>query len=395
MSLYPTPNLIALYGSEAATKWLAAASSAGAVTEIAVSPVVGALVDSLGRKPVVICTMLFVAAAFATVGTCTSGALLPLFGLSSAATATVAATTATATASAAAATAAGAATSSLPLPPAATAALLVGCKYLSGCVVGFFFLAASAMLADLHRDDATGLSGAMAVLFSLVNLGFGVGVSLSGLLPKELPLPYLLSASLAFVGAAALALAVPETLPKSDRRAFDGPKVRRALLSPISFLRLLRSGPTLRRLTLLTALHSAPIFMGDVMQVFVTTEWALAKSEVVQLFSIVAFTGVISNVAAAAGAIAALGTRGFTALATASNLLFWVSMSLDHRRALAGAVVGFLGPARGLVSGASLASEGAKLGMSQGQIAGDRANLFAILKVSFSYLLNRLFIVSE
>ena len=33
--------------------------------------------------------------------------------------------------------------------------------------------------------------------------------------------------------------------------------------------------------------------------------------------------------------------------------------------------------------------------MSQGQIAGDRANLFAILKVSFSYLLNRLFIVSE
>jgi MFS family permease len=390
VSLYPTPNLIALYGSEAATKWLAAASSAGAVTEIAVSPVVGALVDSLGRKPVVICTMLFVAAAFATVGTCTSGALLPLFGLSSAATATVAATTATATA-----TAAGAATSSLPLPPAATAALLVGCKYLSGCVVGFFFLAASAMLADLHRDDATGLSGAMAVLFSLVNLGFGVGVSLSGLLPKELPLPYLLSASLAFVGAAALALAVPETLPKSDRRAFDGPKVRRALLSPISFLRLLRSGPTLRRLTLLTALHSAPIFMGDVMQVFVTTEWALAKSEVVQLFSIVAFTGVISNVAAAAGAIAALGTRGFTALATASNLLFWVSMSLDHRRALAGAVVGFLGPARGLVSGASLASEGAKLGMSQGQIAGDRANLFAILKVSFSYLLNRLFIVSE
>ena len=172
------------------------------------------------------------------------------------------------------------------------------------------------MLAGLHRDDATGLSGAMAVLF-LVNLGFGVGVSLSGLLPRALP--YLLSA--AFVGAAALALAVPGTLPKSDRRAFDGPKVRRALLSPISFLRLLQ-GPTLQQLTLLTALHSAPIFMGDVMQVV----GALAKSEVVQLFSIVAFTGVISNVAAAAGAIAALGTKGFTALATASNLL-WVSMS--------------------------------------------------------------------
>jgi len=134
-------------------------------------------------------------------------------------------------------------------------------------------------------------------------------------------------------------------------------------------------------MALLTALHSVPIFMGDVMQIFVTSEWGLQKSEVVQLFSIVALTGVVANIAAATKALAWFGLRGFTALATASNLVFWASMSLDFKRALIGAVVGFLGPAKGIVSGASLASEGANLGMSQGQIAGDRANLFAILKV--------------
>ena len=381
VSLYPAPNLVALFGSAYATKSLATASSAGALTEIAISPLVGALVDSIGRKPVVLVAMLFVASAYAIVATFSSGILqLPL----------ISAATTAATSSAPSVTAA---TSSI-MSPALTAVLLVGCKYVGSCVVGFFFLAASAILADIHRSDPKALSSSMAVLFSLVNLGFGVGVSLSGLLPRDLPVPYTLATTCALLGATAVALGVPETLPAADRKAFDSAKVQRALLSPLSFLRLLRapargpggvgSGRRLRRFAILTALHSQPIFMGDVMQVFVTSEWGLRKSQVVELFSILAFTGVVSNIAAATGALTLLGLRGFTALATASNFAFWITMSLDFPRAIAGAVVGFLGPARGIVSSASLANEGGKLGISQGQIAGDRSNLFAILKVSQS-----------
>jgi len=67
VSLYPAPHLVSVLGAEKATKLLATVSSAGALTEIGVSPAIGALVDALGRKPILVATMLTVACTHAVV----------------------------------------------------------------------------------------------------------------------------------------------------------------------------------------------------------------------------------------------------------------------------------------------------------------------------------------
>ena len=55
--------------------------------------------------------------------------------------------------------------------------------------------------------------------------------------------------------------------------------------------------------------------------------------------------------------------------------------SAQLKVAMACAAIGFLGPARTLGATTMMTSEGAKLGIPQGQLSGDRANLIAWLKV--------------
>ena len=104
-------------------------------------------------------------------------------------------------------------------------------------------------------------------------------------------------------------------------------------------------------------------------------------AEVSSLFSFIAVSGVVSNLLGGT-LIRNLGLRTFTALATASTLLLWVGFSTARLKvALICAAVGFLGPARTLGATTMMTSEGAKLGIPQGQLSGDRANLIAWLKV--------------
>ena len=100
-----------------------------------------------------------------------------------------------------------------------------------------------------------------------------------------------------------------------------------------------------------------------------------------QLFAFISVSGVISNLAGGA-LIKSLGLRTFTTIATASTLLLWVGFSTASLKlALICTAVGFLGPARTLGATTMMTSEGAKLGIPQGQLSGDRANLMAWLKV--------------
>ena len=84
---------------------------------------------------------------------------------------------------------------------------------------------------------------------------------------------------------------------------------------------------------------------------------------------------------AAGRIIKRVGVATFTVLATASNCLFWLGAASSYRLALLGAAVGCLGHARTLGATTLLTAEGSRLGMPQGRLSGDRANLIAVLKV--------------
>ena len=90
--------------------------------------------------------------------------------------------------------------------------------------------------------------------------------------------------------------------------------------------------------------------------------------------------------------IGAFGLVGFTSIATISNLLFWVGCAVSYKAALIGATVGFLGGARTLGASTMLTSVGAKRGIPQGQLSGDRANMVAILKVIGPLLYGALYV---
>jgi len=240
-------------------------------------------------------------------------------------------------------------------------------------------------MADVHRKDPKQLAAANGVLYALVNAGFGVGVALSGLLPAGLATPYAVSAVTGTVGALCMIFGVRETMPMDERTPLASLVTNQAS----------RAALTSRLLKVLVALHSAPMFMGEVLQVFMVSEWGLDKAKIVQLFGLLALTGVVANTAAAGGAIKLLGgLRSFTNLATLSSLLFWVGLMAGggHKTALVCAGVGFLAPARGLSASTLLSSEGGKAGLGQGQISGDRANLFAWLKVVGPLLYQHLYV---
>jgi DHA1 family tetracycline resistance protein-like MFS transporter len=334
-TLTPAPYLVDSLGQVAGMKLLTALATTSAVTEIALSPVVGGMSDSMGRKPILIATLVTALLA---------NAVAAVF------------------------------------PAVATVALA---KFVGGAVVGIFFLAAGAILADEFRTEPKKLAAASGILFALVNAGFGVGIALSGLLPPGLRARYVCSSAVCLAGTLIAASGVRESMPASDRIPF---KAR--AFNPFAFTRLLRAGSagsgarhTMQLLVSLAALTLLPLFMGDTLQVFAISHWALTNAQVAQLFTFVSVSGVVANLLGGK-LIQKLGLKTFTAIATASNLLLWLGFgSGSLKLALLGAGVGFLGPARTLGATTMMTSEGAKLGIPQGQLSGDRANLIAWLKV--------------
>ena len=332
VALAPAPALIARLGAPRATELLALVNSASAAAEICLAPVVGALADRFGRKPV----------------------LLGVLGL---------------------VLLANGAACAFPCVPA-----LLATKFVGSLVVGLYFLASGAMLGDAYKAAPARLAAASGVLFALVNVGFTCGIVLSSSLPGgggggSLRALYACATAAAAAALGYGAVGLRETNP--TRLPF-----RLRAFNPVSCARLFRGagGREMRLLACLLALTLQPIFMGDVLQIFAIKEWGLQPGQVASFFGLVTALGAAGNIAGGP-LIKIIGSQAFTALATCSNLLFWVGCATSYRAAVATAVVGFLGAARTVVVSASLTSCGGKRGIAQGQLSGDRANLIAILKI--------------
>ena len=329
VTLTPPAYLVTHMGAVKATKLLTTVASFSALMEILLAPLVGALSDAVGRKPVLLLTL----ASVLVVNTVAAFAPIVPFILLSA--------------------------------------------FVSKLVVGLFFLSSGASLGDAYRTNPARLAAASGALFALVNGGFAVGIAVSRWLPAQdtLRWAYALSAAFAGIATAVGAFAVRETMTASERVPFT-----LRTFNPISCVRLLRSGTEMRLLAILLAITLQPIFMGDVIQLYAIGEWSLSKEQLATFFTLIPVLGALGNVVGGR-CVKALGVRLFTAIATLSNMLFWAGCCVSHKAALICAGIGFLGPARTLGASTALTTIGASKGIPQGQLSGDRSNPIAILKV--------------
>lgn len=328
VTLTPAPYMVDKLGAVQGMQLLTALATTSAASEIGLSPICGGLTDSIGRKPVLIGMLL-------------AGCL-----------------------------------SNLAVAVWPSVALVALSKFVASLVVGIFFLAAGAILADNFRSEPAKLASVSGVLFALVNASFGIGIALSGLLPGGLRYRYLVSAIVSACGLLLGVAKIKESLPVADRVPFQMKS-----FNPFAFTRLIGMSRRMRLLSVLMALSLAPLFMGDTLQVFCLSHWKLSNAQVSQLFTGVAIQGVVANVMSGA-LIKRLGLQLFTIISTASTLVFWAGFSTGVPKvAMIGAFVGLLGPARTLGASTMITSEGSRLGIPQGQLSGDRANLVAWLKV--------------
>lgn len=327
VALAPTPYLKEALGTERATVLGSLLGSCSACAEIVLAPIVGSLSDSVGRKPVLTAVLLVVL------------------------------------------------TASLAVTAAPCIATVAAAKFVGSLVVGLFFLSSSAILGDAYRGAPKSLAAASGLLFALVNGGFGIGVQLSARLPAGLRFAYGASALSAASALVLARLCVRESLPTERRPPF---KMKTSNL--FGCVRLLRHGRQLKLLVLLIALTLQPLFMGDVLQLYAIDQWGINYRELGNFFSMIAVTGVLANSLGGA-CIKRIGITGFSLVATASNLLFWLGCMHSRNAALACAAIGLLGPARALGASTMITNVGAQKGIPLGQLAGDRANLMAILKI--------------
>lgn len=171
------------------------------------------------------------------------------------------------------------------------------------------------------------------------------------------------------------ALGVRETMAPTERVPF-----RLQSFNPVSCVRLLQYGREMKLLAILLAITLQPIFMGDVIQVYALDEWSLTQGQVATFFTAIPMLGALGNVVGGR-LVRYIGVQSFTAVATLSNIVFWIGCCVSYQAALGCAAIGFLGPARTLGASTALTTIGASKGIPQGQLSGDRSNLIAILKV--------------
>ena len=120
----------------------------------------------------------------------------------------------------------------------------------------------------------------------------------------------------------------------------------------------------------------------------------MSQREFLRFIPLVLGTAIPAN-ALGGQLIKSWGLCPFTLVATFSHLIFWAGVCLSRRAAVIAALVGALGGARTLAIAPLFQAEGVVNGFPQGQLSGDRASLFAILKVVGPQVYGRLFLLGQ
>ena len=153
--------------------------------------------------------------------------------------------------------------------------------------------------------------------------------------------------------------------------------------APLSSIRLLyHYGPKMRTLATLLVLQSIPMFMGDVFQLFAKEEWGLRPREFANLVAAFGILGIVSNISVPF-MIRSLGLRSFSLFATVSSLLFPITTLLveSYKIVVAAGCIGLFGSAQKLGTNAAMTTLASELGVPQGRLQGEKASMLALLKI--------------
>jgi len=350
VSLSPTPILFDAYGPDRATSILSTLAALAAACEVVLSPILGATLDSVGRKPALIASIITV--AFANFAASVDPSALPV-------------------------------------------ALA---RFFGYVAIPQFFVASQAVAGDLFASAPEKMGAFLGLQGALISAGFIGGIMAAGKLTewKGVKAVYGLSSVLALVAGVGVTLGMGETLRREERTPFDLAKTRsKVLRAPASAAKLLVSrGPTVRILALLLVLMSMPIFMGDVIQVYARKEWGLEPSGLAPLIAVFGVTNIVSMLAGSA-LIQKMGVKHFTGLAILCGVIFPLSATLSYKAALIGAVAGFMGSAQSLGVKAALTAKVTDLGVKQGEFAGEKASLLAMVKIVCPLLYGGLYVLGS
>lgn len=144
---------------------------------------------------------------------------------------------------------------------------------------------------------------------------------------------------------------------------------------------LTRHGNDVRILGVLLMLMTFPMFMGDMFQIYAKSEWNLTPKQLSSFFALFGGINVLSH-AVGGVLVRRMGIRHFTILAVASKLMTAVGTAcFGYHGSVIGLLLGFLGAAQTLGIVAALVAAGTATGLPQGELAGERAALMALLKV--------------
>ena len=313
--------------------------SAAAFLDILITPQLGRLSDTIGRKPLLV--------------------VAPIFGcLCRAAVATN------------------------PSTP-----FLIGVKVTGGVLSATYMVAIKAALADKHKRDAPTLTGRLGLLSAASGGAYAIGMYAGGeLVARQLRYPYLTSAVLLGSLVPLVTFAFRETLPKSKRVPF------RFREPAIGFLRLFRNGPTLRGLASVNALQQISISMGDTWQVF-ARELRGWGSQSTGLFGSLTGLGAMVTALMVRMSVRLLGTRGHTLLSTGCCILTELLLGCIEgpKRAFIALVPNWIGRTQQMAVAARVTNVGAQIGFGQGALAGDRQNLHSLIKILGPMLYGSLF----
>lgn len=153
--------------------------------------------------------------------------------------------------------------------------------------------------------------------------------------------------------------------------------------APLSSVRLLyRYGSRMRTLAALLVLQSIPMYMGDVFQLFSKEEWGLRPREFANLVALFGILGIVSNISVPF-VIRSIGLRSFSIFATCSSLLFPLTTLLaeSYKIVVAAGCLGLFGSAQKLGTSAAMTSLALELGVPQGRLQGEKASMLALLKI--------------
>jgi DHA1 family tetracycline resistance protein-like MFS transporter len=264
---------------------------------------------------------------------------------------------------------------------------LIGVKVTQGVISATYMVALRAALADRFKSDLPTLTGRLGLVSAASGGAYAIGMLAGGqLVSRQLRYPYAVSALLLGALAALNTYAFNESLPRAQRVPF------RPRIPALGFLRLFRSGRTLRGLSAVTALQQVSVSMGDTWQVFARELRGWGASQCGLFGSLTGLGGMVASLLVRSS-VRLLGTRGHTLLATGCVVVTELCLGCigSGSKAFVALAPNWIGRTQQMAVSARITNVGARKGLGQGALAGDRQNMHALIKVLCPTLYGSLF----